>query len=581
MIGLAAPQLQKCATGIEGLDQITQGGLPSGRSTLVCGGTGCGKTLFAMEFLIRGALDYGEPGVLMAFEEETPDLEVNVASLGFDLRQLVAERKLHIDQVQLGDNQMFAAGEFDLDGLFIRLGNAIDKIGAKRVVLDTVETIFTDLPDHSNLRREFRRLIIWLKQKGVTSIITGERGKVTLTRYGIEEYVSDCVIILDHRVNEQILTRRLRVLKYRGSTHGTNEYPFIIGEKGISVLPITSSGLNHIASSERISSGIPALDDMMGGQGYYLGSSILVTGTAGCGKTSTTALFIAAACLRGERCLSFLFEESPSQMIRNMRSIGIDLAAFEKQDLLRFHAIRPSMTGLEMHLAAMQNRVEEFSPHIVVIDPISSFGPLGNVIEIRAMLARLIDYLKLKGITTMLTSLTRADRALESTNEEISSLIDTWLMLRDIELNGERNRGLYVLKSRGMKHSNQIREFVLTDHGIDIKEVYVGPAGVLTGSSRLAQEAREQAEQLSAQQEIDRQQKALDRKRQALNAKIADMRASFAEDEAELTRIIQQEKAREERLRLDRLEMGLKRGSPIGPVTETKQHNPNTVAKPE
>jgi circadian clock protein KaiC len=522
-----------------------------------------------VEFLVRGAMNYGEPGVLLAFEEEAPDISQNVASLGFCVDQLIADKKLHIDHIALDDSHLSAAGDYDLDGLFIRLGVAIDKVGAKRVVLDTIETLFAAMGDEAILRAEMRRLLVWLKAKGVTTIITAERGERTLTRHGIEEYVSDCVIVLDHRVVEQMSTRRLRVLKYRGSMHGCNEYPFLIGENGISLLPITSSGLDHVASTARVSSGIPKLDEMMGGQGYFHGSSVLITGNAGIGKTSFAACFVDAACRRGERCLSFLFDESPGQLARNMRSIGIDLAPHIEQDLLRFHATRPSFHTLEMHLAVMQKMIADYGPHNVVIDPISSFSELGNEIEIRATLVRLIDFLKVKGITTLLTSLSRPDKGLERTKEKISSLIDTWLTLCDIELNGERNRGLYLLKSRGMAHSNQIREFVLTNRGVEIISAYVGPGGVLTGSSRLAQEAREKAEQLVARQEIERQQQTLERKRQAVNAKIAALQAEFAADEAEFMRVITQEQAREKRLIEDRQEMGQKRGRSSGAGVET------------
>lgn len=552
--------LAKARTGIAGLDEVTFGGLPVGRSTLVCGGAGCGKTLLAMQFLINGMQDFGEPGVFVAFEESGSDLASNMASLGVDLRHLIAERKLLIDQVSFGDEEITDSGDFSLEGLFIRLGHAIDSIGARRVALDTLETLFVNLPNENLLRRDLRRLFEWLKNKGVTTIITAERGERTLTRYGIEEYVSDCVIVLDHRVIEQMSTRRLRVLKYRGSTHGTNEYPFLIDTHGISVLPVTSAGLEHVASQERISSGVSRLDEMLDGKGFFRGSSVLISGTAGCGKTSIAAHFVNAACERGERCLMFLFEESPSQLMRNMTSIGIHLAPWAERGLLQFHPARPSLYGLEMHLAIMQKMVENFSPSVVVIDPISSFGALGNVLEIRSMLVRLVDFLKLKNITALVTSLSNPGLSLEHTEQEISSLIDTWLLLRDIESSGERNRGMYILKSRGMAHSNQIREFVLTDQGIRLADVYVGAAGVLTGAARQAQEAREKAEQLQSHQEIERQTYALERKRQAMTSRIAALEAEFAAEEAEARRLIEQERQREQRLLQDKADMLVKRG---------------------
>lgn len=561
-------RLPKAPTGIRGLDEVTDGGLPAGRPTLVCGGAGCGKTLLAMEFLVHGATQYGEPGVFVAFEETVEDLIKNTASLGFDLDGLVAARKLAVDYVRVERSQLEEIGEYNLEGLFVRLGHAIQSVGARRVALDTVETLFATLPNEAVVRAELRRLFGWLRSRGVTAVITGERGDQTLTRYGIEEYVSDCVIVLDHRATEQMSTRRLRVVKYRGSTHGTNEYPFLIDQTGISVLPITSLGLEHVASRERISTGIAPLDAMLDGQGYYRGSSILISGTAGSGKTSVTAHFADAACRRGERCLMFLFEESPSQLMRNMRSIGIDLEPWTQQSLLRFHAARPSLYGMEAHLAVTLKLIDEWAPRVVVVDPISSFGALGEPLQIKAMLVRLVDALKFRGITLLLTSLTPAGIALEHTEQEISSLIDTWLLLRDMESNGERNRGLYILKSRGMAHSHQIREFVLTDRGVELTDVYVGSGGVLTGSARLAQEARERAERLAARQEIDRQRLALERKRQAMESRIAALRAEYAAEEGEALRLIDQEQQREQHLILDREDMKRQRGSDAIPAAD-------------
>ena len=537
------PSLPKAATGIQGLDEITGGGLPRGRPTLICGSAGCGKTLLAIEFLVRGATEFDEPGVFVAFEETAEELAQNVRSLGFDLDQLAAENKLLLDYVHVERSEIEETGEYDLEGLFIRLGHAIDSIGAKRVVLDTIETLFGGLGDTAVLRAELRRLFRWLKDKGVTAIITGERGDGALTRQGLEEYVSDCVIVLDHRVSEQHSTRRLRIVKYRGSLHGTNEYPFLIDENGISVLPITSIGLRQVASNERISTGIPRLDTMLEGEGIYRGSSVLISGTAGTGKTSLAAYIANASCLRGERCLYFAFEESESQMTRNMRSIGLDLASWFKKDLLRFHATRPSAYGLEMHLATLHKLVNEFEPRMVIVDPITTFLGTSTSAETEAMLMRLIDFLKSRQITAVFTSLVHSGRPQEGSQAGISSLIDTWLLLRDIELGGERNRGLHILKSRGMAHSNQVREFLLTDHGVELKDVYIGPEGVLTGSMRLAQEAREQAASLDRQQEFERRQRELERKRLVLQAQMATLRAQFEAEEDELKLLVAREES--------------------------------------
>lgn len=489
----ARPALPKCPTGIDGLDEITGGGLPKGRPTLVSGEAGSGKTLLAVEFLFRGATLYDEPGVFFAFEEYPSELAQNVMSLGFDLDSLIGQRKLIVDHVSVERSEILEAGAYDLQGLFIRLEHAIDSIGAKRVVLDTIEVLFAGLDDQAVLRSELRRLFQWLKDKGVTAIITGEQGDSGLTRHGLEEYVSDCVIVLDHRVNGQVSTRRLRVVKYRGSAHGTNEYPFLIDEDGIAVLPITSVGLEHGVSRERISSGIPALDDMLGGEGFYRGSSILVTGTAGTGKTTFSAQFLSAACRRGEKCLYFAFEESRDQIVRNMNSVGVDFAPCIETDRMHIVAARPTSFGLEMHLAMMYKTIRDIRPTIVALDPISNFLAVGIREDVQAMLTRLVDYLKSQHITALFTHLNRGDQDIETTEANISSVMDTWILLRDMEYNGERNRGIYVLKSRGMAHSNQIREFLLTDHGIELVDVYREPSGVvLTGSARLARLASRQ-----------------------------------------------------------------------------------------
>jgi circadian clock protein KaiC len=550
--------LAKAPTGIKGLDEITLGGLPRGRPTLVCGSAGCGKTLLGMEFLVRGA-QMGEPGVCITFEERVEDLIANVASLGFDLSQLIAEKKLRLDHVQLDRSQIEETGEYDLEGLFVRLGYAIDAIGAQRVLLDTIEALFAGLSNTGILRAELARLFRWLKDKGVTTVVTGERGEGQLTRHGLEEYVSDCVILLDHRVSDTIFTRRLRVVKYRGSVHGTNDYPFLIDEHGIAVLPITSLELQHTVSDERVSTGIPRLDTMLGGAGYYRGSSVLVSGTAGTGKTTLAVQFVNAACGRGERCLYFGFEESLSQVTRNMRSVGIDLAPWLQAGLLQYYGTRPTAHGLEMHLVKMHKLIEDFRPSVVVMDPVTSFLSSGTSNEVKGMLTRLIDFLKSRHITAFMTTLTAEVEHLEQTDVHVSSLIDTWLILRDLESGGERNRGLVVLKSRGMAHSNQIREFLLTPNGIELQDVYIGPAGVLTGSARLAQEAHEEAEELLLQDALEEKRRQSERKRKVLEAQMAALQADLVAEEAELQRLTRQEELRQTRRQRDRAAMAQRR----------------------
>jgi circadian clock protein KaiC len=548
-------QLLKTPSGINGLDEITGGGLPTGRPTLVCGAAGCGKTLLSLEFIVRGALQYGEPGVFMAFEEKADELAVNAASLGFDLYDLQKKNLVKIDNVHIDRSEIEETGEYDLDGLFIRLGYAIDSIGAKRVVLDTIENLFAGLDNVAILRAELRRLFGWLKEKGVTAIITGEKGDGTLTRQGLEEYVSDCVILLDNRVINQISTRLLRIIKYRGSVHGTNEYPFLIDEEGISVLPVTSLLLQNDVSTKRVSSGIPSLDQMLGGQGFFIGSSILISGTAGTGKTSLAAYFANETCKRKERCIYFAFEESPQQIIRNMASIGVNLQAHVNSGLLEMHASRPTLYGLEMHLVAIHKKIKKFRPKTVILDPITNLITVGSVSEVKSMLIRLIDFLQSEQITVLFTALTLNTIISEQTDEGVSSLVDAWLLVRDIESNGERNRGMYIMKSRGMKHSNQVREFIITDDGLDLVDVYLGPDGVLTGSAREAQQLTELTGHVLRSHQLSRKDVEIGRRKNVLAAKVASLQAEFESVQDELNKSYVEEDLRKEVLEKNRQQL--------------------------
>ncbi len=527
--------LPKSPTGIEGLDEITEGGLPKGRPALICGGAGCGKTLMAMEFLVNGAVEFNEPGVFIAFEETREELAMNVASLGFDLEELIEQKKLKIDHVFVERSEIEETGEYDLEGLFIRLGYAIDSIGAKRVVLDTIESLFSGLSNTAILRAEIRRLFRFLKDKGVTAIITGERGEASFTRQGLEEYVSDCVILLDHRIVDQVSTRRLRIVKYRGTTHGTNEYPFLIDEEGISVLPVTSLDLDHEVSNQIISSGVPGLDEMLGRNGFYKGSTILITGTAGTAKTTFVSSFANETCKNGQRCLYFAFEESEQQLLRNMKQVNIDLAPHLASGMLKIHASRPSLHGLEMHLVTIHKLIEKYKPDVVVVDPLSNLISVGSMNEVRGMLTRLIDYLKVNEVTAMFSALTiPTGQSLELTEEGVSSIVDTWVMVRDVEGVGERNRGIYIIKSRGMQHSNQVREFVITKEGIKLLDAKVGPTGILTGSARLAYQMKQRARIEEEQNEMERRERELERKRKILESTIENLRTEFESTEEEL-----------------------------------------------
>jgi circadian clock protein KaiC len=553
--------LEKTPTGIPGFDEISEGGLPKGRTTIVCGGAGCGKTMLGIEFLVRGAQEFNEPGVLMAFEETPEDIARNVASLGFDIEALANQKKLFLDFISVEPREIQESGDYDLEGLFIRLQSAVEAVGAKRVMFDTLEALFSGFKNPGILRAEFRRLFRWLKDRGLTTVITAERGEGTLTRHGLEEYVSDCVILLDHRIKDQISARRLRIVKYRGTKHGADEYPFLIDERGMSILPLTSLQLQHTVSNERVSSGVPDLDEMLEGKGYFRGSSVLITGTAGSGKTTLAASFVDAACRRGERCLYIDFEESRDQVARNMSSVGLDLDQWSKKGLLTHEAWRPTQFGIEMHLLRIHKFIEKVKPQCVVIDPITNLLNGSSDKEVYSMLMRLLDFLKVQGITAVFVSLTSGGDNMEQTTVGISSLTDTWILLRDLELNGERNRCVYVLKSRGMAHSNQLREFVLTGDGIRLLPVYIGPGGVLTGSSRITQESAERAEALQKQQEIERKQLDATRKRLTIQAQVAALQAELEAVEKEEKVLTQEDREREMQDETDRATLAKSRGS--------------------
>lgn len=563
-----AGALPKAPTGILGFDEVTEGGLPRGRSILVCGGPGSGKTLFAVEFVARGAAQMNEPGLFVSFEESPDDLAKNVASIGFDLRGLVAAGKLRIDHVKVERSEFEATGEFDLDGLFIRLGHAIDAIGAKRVALDTLESLFTGLPNPLIIRAELRRLFRWLNERGVTTIITAEKGEGTLTREGLEEYVSDCVIVLDQRIDREVVTRRLHILKYRGSGHASNEFPFLIGKSGISIIPITAAKLDHSAPTERISSGVEGLDEMLGGKGFYRGSAILVSGTAGTGKSTLAAHFVDAACRRGERAVYFSFEESPQTLVRDLKSVGIDLAPWMKKGLLRFHCERVTATGLEMHVARAAEVVRAFRPRVAVVDPISAFDAVAEPREAKNMATLLSDVMRDAGVTTMMTHLAHGGGAPEVTVAGLSSNVDAWVLLRDIESNGERDRAIHILKARGLTNSNQLREYRLTDHGLRLEPPYTGSGAVSTGSARAVLEARERAEEVARRAEADSLHARLARMRAVFERDLAALRSAYEADQADLRRALLQVESEGERSEEGRREMARRRGGRNGPAKE-------------
>jgi circadian clock protein KaiC len=548
------------------LDQITEGGLPRGRPTLICGAAGSGKSLLAIEFLVRGATNHKEPGVFVSFEERPADLVANTASLGFELRRLLKAKLLYIEHITVDRTEIAEAGEYNLDGLFVRLGAAIDSVRAKRVALDTLEVLFAAFGNMGILRAELHRLFGWLKHRGVTAVVTAERGDGTgLTRQGLEEYVSDCVLLLDQRLTERIATRRIRVVKYRGSLHGTNEYPFLIDSKGFVVLPITSIALDYPALRERISTGIPNLDAMLGGKGYFRGSTLMVSGASGTGKTSIAAQFVDAACRRGERCVYFAFEESPMQIARNIQSIGIDLHKWVKGGRLLFSAARPATYGLEMHINMMLKVVEEFRPHVVVLDPVSSFRSAGTHVDALAMLMRLLDVFKSRQISTILNSLsnTAEDEQLDQGTAGVSSLVDVWIQLRNLEQLGERTRSLYVLKARGVEHSNQVRELIISDEGVDLAQIHIGPDGILVGSARLAQQLRDRVAANNSRNSLAHKRELLSRKRTAFKARIAELRTDFLAESHDIERAIALEADQQNSLGTDRAKLVAERESGI------------------
>lgn len=541
-LDLEKQQLTKSLTGIQGLDEITKGGLPKGRTTLLSGAAGCGKTVLAMQFIINGATRFDEPGVFMSFEENEKELAENSSSFGIDLQALAVANKISLDYVSFDRSEITESGDYNLDGLFVRLDAAIKSIGAKRVVLDTVEVIFSGLSNAAIIRAELRRLFRWLKDRGITAIVTAEKGPGSFTRYGIEEYASDCVIQLDNVVHDQISNRRLRIIKYRGSSHGTNEYPFLIDEEGFNIMALTSIELNAPAPTRRISTGIKRLDAMLGGQGYYEGSSILLSGTAGTGKTTVSTYAADAACSRGERCLYFAFEESDHQIFRDMRSVGLSLNRWQQKGLLRIEALRPTLLGLEMHLVRIYKQVKEFKPQLVILDPISNLAATGETTEVKIMLTRLLDFLKPQGITVIFTQ-SATPRQLEQPEMQITSLIDTWITLRDIESNGERNRAINVLKSRGMAHSNQVREYILSDRGFEILDVFTGEDGNLTGSARFAQEDKDAAAKLLGEQKIEQKKRKLEHNRHRMETERIALEAANINSLAEQAKMIAEEVA--------------------------------------
>jgi circadian clock protein KaiC len=559
---MSTPQgISKSLTGIDGFDDLTLGGVPTGRPTLVCGSAGCGKTLFATTFLIHGARDYDEPGVFVTFEERPGDIVSNVASLGFALDKLVGDQKIAFEYVTLERSELEEAGDYDLEGLFLRIESAIDSIGAKRIVLDTIESLFSVFSNEAILRAEIRRLFDWLKDKGMTTVITAERGDGTLTRQGLEEYVSDCVILLDHRVQNQISTRRLRIVKYRGTAHGTNEYPFLIDEDGFSVLPVSSLGLNHKVFEDRISSGIADLDDMLAGGGFHRASSILISGVAGSGKSSVAASFANAACAAGERALLFSFEESADQSVRNMRSLGIDIDQWIKSGKLRYIATRPTFYSLEMHLAVMLREVTRFDPGLVILDPISSFLESGDRMEIQSMLLRVVDFLKGRGVTAVFTHLMHGQDSVVQTDAGLSSIMDAWILLLNREVNGEFNRELYLLKARGLSHSNQVREFVMSDDGIKLVPTYLGENGALTGSARKNEEAKSRQAEMRRNADMSRAQQQIQQKRRRAKAQMEALQAELDADEIELNAMMRNEDDYRRQTADDRIEMERSRKS--------------------
>ncbi|MGH7077610.1 MAG: circadian clock protein KaiC [Acetobacteraceae bacterium] len=537
----ASQGIPKSPTGIGGFDDLTLGGLPSGRPTLVCGSAGCGKTLFAATFLIRGARDYDEPGVFVTFEERPGDIISNVASLGFALDKMVDDQQIAFEYIALERSQLTEVGDYDLEGLFLRLEFAIDSIGAKRIVLDTIDSLFSVFSNEAILRAEIRRLFGWLKDRGMTTVITAERGEGSLTRQGLEEYVSDCVILLDHRVQNEISTRRLRIVKYRGTAHGTNEYPFLIDQEGFSVLPVSSLGLDHKIFEDRISSGIADLDAMLAGRGFHRASSVLVSGIAGSGKSVIAMNFAAAACAAGERALYFSFEESAGQSVRNMKSVGLDIGRWITSDRLRFIATRATFYSLEMHLAVILREVMKFDPSLVVLDPISSFLEYGDRVEIQSMLLRVIDFLKGRGVTAVFTHLMHGQDGQVQTDAGLSSLMDAWILLLNREVSGEFNRELYLLKARGLSHSNQVREFIMSDEGVKLVPPYLGDSGALTGSARRNEEARSRGAEMRRKADVSRAQQQLEQRRRRARAQMEALQAELDADEIELNAMVQGE----------------------------------------
>jgi len=561
-------KLTKALTGIKGFDEITDGGLPRNRPTLLCGNTGCGKTVMSMEFLVHGAVQFSEPGVFFSFEETVDELVTNMESIHIDMEKLIREKKIYIEYLESGKSQVAQAGRYDLEGLFMRLQNAIQKVDAKRVVLDSMDALFYGL-DKEILRTEVKRLFKWLKEKGVTSLITSEINEQFVTKTGLEQFVADCVITLDSRVIDQTTTRRLRIVKMRGSGHGINEYPFMIDGAGVSILPVMSQMANQNLTNNRISSGIKDFDGMLDGKGYFEGSSILISGSAGTGKTSIAISLINETCKNNMKGLYCAFEESTSQLTRNMRSIGLDIQPYIASGLLKLYSSRPTIQNLELHLISIQNIIEEFKPQILILDPVTNLMSEGINSEIRQMLAHFVDFLKSKNITTLFTAAITLESIKSNPSDEgISAMMDTWILVRDIELNSERNRGIYVLKSRGMNHSTQVREFVITDEGIKLLPIYVSPHGILTGTSKLEETLRQEEERKLFENKIKIREHELEIKREIMENNISLLKTEF---NAELEMLSQAKMERN--LNNEALETGQKE------ITELRNNINSSVEK--
>ena len=518
------------STGVKGLDDVLGGGIPQGHAMLLVGKPGTGKSILSMEYLLHGIELHKENGVYISFEESEKQIISNAASFGWKFEEMVKKNKLAISYIDMQPEQMRTVGDYDLSALILRVKGAIKKVNARRVVIDGINNLLSTFDDERIIRSDLLRLIREIKEVNATIFITGERGHDSWSKMGFEEYLADGLMHLDNRTDGNYQTREIQVVKCRGINHYTGKSPFIINSEGMSIRPLITADFDYKVLKSRVSTGIADIDNMLGGKGLYRGSTVYITGPSGAGKTSISSSFANGACSRGERALFLAFEESSDQIIRNMKSIGLSLDKWVNEKLLYFYTARATTNSLEGHLDNIMTMVREVEPTCVVLDPISAFRPIANENETKLMLIRLNDYLRARKITTVFTALSSDGEYSEHADVQLSSIADTWIVVRIMDYKGERNNVMQLMKSRGMSHSRQMKEMYFTGNGLKLQNVYQGPEGVLTGAARIGQEKYEKLKEARNVIEIDKNRKKIERKKSLLEASIEALKHEYEEE---------------------------------------------------